>query len=90
LKVHELKTWPDPFLELKGGKKHHEFRRDDRGFQAGDVLVLREFCPPPEQREGLAGTYTGRVLARRVTSITRGGSFGVPEGYAVMSVEDMK
>lgn len=89
MKVHELKTWPDPFLELKGGKKHHEFRKDDRGFQCGDVLILREFTPPAPGGL-LSGLYTGRVLARRITSITRGPDFGIPEGYAAMSLEDMK
>jgi hypothetical protein len=87
VKSHELKTWPDPFLELKSGKKHHEFRKDDRDFQAGDVLILREYTPPPAA--GLAGLYTGRMVARRITSITRGPDFGVPEGYAAMSLEAM-
>lgn len=87
MKVHELKTWPDPFQETKSGHKRHEFRKDDRSFQAGDVLILREYNPP--LAEGLTGLYTGRAIARRVTSITRGPDFGVPAGYAAMSLEGM-
>lgn len=87
MKVHELKTWPDPFQEAKSGHKRHEFRRDDRSFSCGDVLILREYTPPPA--EGLTGLYTGRAIARRVTAITRGPDYGVPEGFAVMSLEAM-
>jgi hypothetical protein len=49
---HRLKCWPEPFAALRDGSKAFEFRRDDRGFAVGDLLVLREWRP---QRERLAG-----------------------------------
>ena len=43
--IHELKIHPIQFEAVMTGKKHHEFRRDDRGFKVGDHLILREFMP---------------------------------------------
>lgn len=37
---HELKTWPDFFDAIWNNEKHFELRKDDRGFQAGDTLLL--------------------------------------------------
>jgi len=50
--VHELKTWPDPFVALRCGRKTFEFRRDDRGFDPGNVLVLKEWVPRREWEGG--------------------------------------
>lgn len=76
---HELKTWPLPFLAVWNGIKRFEYRKDDRGFENGDVLVLR--CWDPD-----TGAYTGQSLRRRVTYIARGPDFGIPTGYCVMSI----
>jgi len=43
--IHELKTWPEYFKDVKSGKKSFEIRKDDRDFNKGDVLLLREFKP---------------------------------------------
>lgn len=37
---HVLKTLPDYFDAVARGEKTFEVRRDDRGFQKGDILVL--------------------------------------------------
>jgi len=42
---HELKVWPAYFHPICEDKKRFEVRRDDRGFQKGDVLWLREYNP---------------------------------------------
>lgn len=80
---HHLKTWRDPFAALLDGSKRFEFRRDDRGFQVGDILVLREW-----DHEMLL--YTGREFFAQVTYVLReepgAVAFGVPEGYCVMSI----
>lgn len=44
---HVLKTWPEFFRAIVDGKKTFEVRKNDRGFQTGDVLHLREFDPKP-------------------------------------------
>ena len=73
---HKLKCWPGPFSEIKAGFKTAEFRKDDRGFLAGDKCLLQEWSPN-------SGNYTGREILIQVTCKTTG--FGIPEGYAMLS-----
>jgi hypothetical protein len=93
---HVLKTWPEPFQAILDGRKRHEIRVDDRGFAVGDVLNLKEWDPSPVMctvtpystvpTERPAG-YTGREVNVRVTYLTPGGKWGLPEGLCVMSIE---
>ncbi|KAF1042375.1 MAG: hypothetical protein GAK35_02748 [Herbaspirillum frisingense] len=78
MRIHSLKCWPEPFADLLSGAKTHEFRLNDRDYQAGDVLKLQCFDPATEH-------YTGAVLQRKVTHVLRDG-FGLPAGYAVLSL----
>ncbi len=75
---HSLKCWPLYFAPVKLGLKTWEFRKDDRDFKVGDVLVLHEWEPKVE-------VYTKRSVAVRVIYIARGGL--IPEGHVVMSVQ---
>lgn len=56
--MHELKVWPAYYQALASGQKSFELRFDDRGFQVGDLLDLREYDP----RTG--GYPGGRALCR--------------------------
>ena len=90
-RVHELKTWPEPFQAMADGLKRFEWRRDDRGYAVGDLLRLREWDPAPDELlsygAGYRPTgYTGRELRFRVTYLLAG-RFGVPDDYVCMSVE---
>ena len=85
--IHELKCWPGPFQDMNEGRKRHEIRVDDRGFQVGDVLHLREWVPHSSL---YPGSYTGADLRRRVTYISRGPEWGLPSGLVVMSVEAVR
>jgi len=80
VKLHELKTWPEPFQAVWEGRKLHEIRTNDRDFRERDVLNLREFDPSTQ-------TYSGRQKLMRVTFITLGGSWGLPGRLCVMSVK---
>jgi hypothetical protein len=84
---HVLKCWPAGFEAITDGRKTHEFRKDDRGYRVGDLLILREW-DPAQPRLGVADEphYTGRQAICHVTYISRGPEFGIPEGYVVMSV----
>jgi hypothetical protein len=79
MKVHELKTHKEYFVPIFTGFKQFEIRKDDRDFEVGDELVLKEF-----DKANLV--YTGRFLHRRVDYILRGGQFGLEEGYVIMSL----
>lgn len=77
---HELKTWPEYFRALRRGVKPFEIRNDDRNFQVGDILVLREWEPDLEE-------YSGEVIEREVTYVTRNAYlFGLRHGFVVMGV----
>ena len=76
---HMLKTWPFPFEDVKAGHRPFEYRRFDRDFRVGDVLVLEKWEPDKER-------YLGAIERRRVTHLLPGGTFGVPEGYCVMGL----
>lgn len=82
--LHELKTHTDAFQAVIHGTKKAEFRRDDRGFHVGDLLVLREVLDR-EIVQGY-GNYTGEVVIARVTHLLRGPAYGIPEGYVMMSL----
>lgn len=70
--VHELKSWPELFEPMVQGVKTHDLRRaDDRQFQVGDHLRLREYDPRAER-------YSGRECTVEITYIT---SADVPCAY---------
>lgn len=79
--THELKTWPEPFSAILRGNKRHEVRVNDRGFNEGDVLHLREWDPDTKQ-------YTRDGVFMVVTYISRG--FGLPENLVCMSIHPMR
>lgn len=53
--IHQLKTWTEYYSQIKTYKKRFEYRLDDRSYNVGDVLHLREYEPE-------TGTYTGNEL----------------------------
>jgi hypothetical protein len=77
-KRHDLKVWPLWFQAIWDGDKTAEFRRDDRDFAVGDILVLREYDPGTPE-------FTGRKVEVRVTHITTSAGVGIPDGYVMMS-----
>jgi hypothetical protein len=86
--VHELKCWPVPFAAMRDGSKRFEYRKDDRGYQVGDVLWNREWEPPAHVSDQHRHGYTGREDRYRVT-YKLAGRFGVPDGYCVLGVEPL-
>lgn len=81
-KRHELKCWPEYFRKILSGHKTFEIRKDDRNFQEGDELLLREWHP-------IGQGYSGREVVRSVAYIIRGG-FGLREGYVCMALSPNK
>lgn len=87
MRTHDLKCWPEPFAAILDGRKHHEVRTDDRGFAVGDVLELREWLHEPIGcGPWILNGYTGRSVSVRVTYLSAGGTWGLPDGLCVMSI----
>ena len=86
---HELKTWPNQFRAILDGRKCFEVRHNDRDFDVGDTLLLKEYDPSPYSSEKYLGVrgYTRRELRVRVTYMLHGGQFGLPANMCVMSIE---
>lgn len=66
---HDLKAWPVHFEMMWQGLKTFEIRYDDRGFQRGDKVRIREwdrrtFCECPNQRDhdNECERYSGREI----------------------------
>lgn len=79
-KYHELKTWPRFFNVILTGEKTFEVRRNDRDFQPGDYLILKEYDPHKKE-------YTGRQIKKYVPYILYDDTYqGVEEGHVVMSL----
>ena len=76
---HELKILSPHFQAVFDGRKAFEIRKDDRGFQAGDTLLLKEYSPDVSP----AIAYTGREIEVDVTYVT--GHEQKP-GYVVMAI----
>ncbi|MDI4571499.1 ASCH/PUA domain-containing protein [Bacillus altitudinis] len=76
--VHDLKIMPQYLWAIKTGIKGFEIRKNDREFQVGDILRLREFKD---------GQYTGRLVLGRITFIT---SFEQKDDYVVLNFKRLK
>lgn len=79
--IHELKILPDYFDPIMEGAKTFEVRKNDRDFNVGDDLWLREWT-------SLRG-YTGRETRVEVSYLLSGFEaevFGLKEGYCVMGI----
>lgn len=87
MKVHELKTDPGVFQKSYQGVKTFEIRFNDRDYQIGDGLFLRETkYSGEEMKEGKPLEYTGRTIHQRVTYILEGPIYGLMPGWVIMSV----
>lgn len=97
--THELKVNDAYWKHLVSGAKNFEVRRDDRGFQRGEVLRLKRHDPlhrcylrtnPNSYEIEHVGDQSelADTLHKRITFILTGGQFGIEPGYVVMALED--
>lgn len=93
--IHVLKTDPAMWTRVMAGEKTFELRKDDRGYQSGDVLHLYEFRPEDHDCTDETCTYNWRAprrlcMAFRVGFVAKGTFYGLPLGeYAVLSLLDL-
>ena len=76
LVLHELKILPKYYDEVISGKKRFELRKDDRDFQVGDTVSLKEFED---------GKYSGREKRFNIKYILRNcPEYGLKDGYCIL------
>ena len=85
MKEHELKTLSNYWDAVASGDKTFEVRRDDRGFQKGDILKLKKWNGKYYELEGdrFSAILT---LRKRITYVLTGGQFGIEPGYVVLGL----
>lgn len=102
--THELKTWEAYFQPVWLGEKTFDIRYDDRAFQKGDLVVLREWdwngrcqCfedPTIKGHTNTCARYSGREIHARIghvaaTTPARGSQRGFSgNGYVVLALVD--
>lgn len=75
--VHNLKILPMYFEEVRLGNKTFELRKNDRHYNIGDTLILKEFD---------GNNYTKRELTREITYILQGGNYGLDKDYCILGM----
>ena len=84
---HELKTDAEVFRDVVAGLKTFEIRKNDRGFQVGDILELRKTRYTGEQmRAGKPLKYTGEITTVGVSHILNGPIYGLESGWVILSI----
>ena len=62
MKVHYVKCLPEFFKLIVNGKKRFEIRYDDRKYQIGDLVILREYEN---------GVYSKEKICKTIEAIPR-------------------
>lgn len=77
---HKLKLAKMFFEDVRSGRKSFELRKNDRDYQIGDILELREMDN---------GEPTGRVIEKEITYILEGFA-GLKEDYCIIALADIE
>jgi hypothetical protein len=80
--IHKLKLDTCYYAESAAGIKNFEIRKNDRNYQVGDILELREWVwSILEQR----GAYTGNVHWKIITYVLDAPDY-LKDGYVCLAV----
>lgn len=77
MKIHTLKIQPKYFKAVMLGLKNFELRKDDRNYQVGELVILKEYEN---------GAYTGKEIKNiPIRYILRDcPEYGLKEGYCIL------
>lgn len=95
-RTHKLKTQHDYWEAVLSGDKRFEVRKNDRGFQSGDIVILEKLKPgiyaEYEYDHGDQNGFNRKPLALtfRIGWMLTGGQFGVEPGYVVFGLVDIE
>lgn len=80
---HKLKCPTPYYTAIVRGEKRFDVRRDDRGFQKGDHVLLEQYeagvgyiCDPEDN--------VPFSVERKIQYILTGGQYGIEPGYVVL------
>lgn len=80
-RTHELKIWPQFFHDVVTRKKTYEVRVNDRAFQVGELIHLREWDP-------VAKDYTGERCLVKIVHLTDASHwYMIPVHLAIFGIE---
>ena len=75
IKEHEIKILPQYFEDANKRIKTFELRKDDRDYQVGDIVTLREWN---------GEEYTGQMIFVRIKYVLRDcPEYGLKDGYCI-------
>lgn len=75
---HELKIYPKYYEDVISGQKTFEVRKNDRNFNVGDMLILKEW-------DNIK--YSGRNVKAKVIYLMDDKFIGIQQGYVVLGIE---
>lgn len=78
-KTHELKCEPEYFQQTWDSNKLFEVRKNDRDFQVGDNIILREWDP-------VTLLFSGRMIISEITSVISYPA-GLRDGYVALGLD---
>ena len=74
--THEIKILPAYFNAVKCGAKRFELRKNDRGYESGDTVVMREWD---------GSEYTGEKIIITITYVLKDcPEYGLMNGYCIL------
>lgn len=76
--LHELKIYPKYFEAVLDGSKQFEIRKNDRNFNVGDNIFLREW-------DNIK--YSGRTIFAEITYILDDKFIGLAEDYVALGIK---
>lgn len=78
MRIHEIKLRTEYFYNVLNGDKTFEIRYNDRNYQKGDKVLLKEFHPT---------IYKSREISAVIGDVV---SFKQKEDWVVFSLKDVK
>ncbi|WP_273711461.1 DUF3850 domain-containing protein [Leuconostoc mesenteroides] len=96
MKIHELKLDTEYFDDVKSGLKTFEIRKNDRDYQAGDLLSLSRF-EDGEYLKTKSGFYSNKESSLKAVPLNEADTilmvvnyitdYEQKDGYVVMGIE---
>jgi hypothetical protein len=98
--IHSVKTLEPYWSAQRRGEKMFEVRRDDRGYQKGDILLSRRYGLEKQSytsanqylnETGWCTTETDAATNKlEIVYVLTGGQFGIEPGYVVLGLRPYK